>query len=77
MADQVINAKQRIKLKKGSLISPISSRGNIMMKIKQNMNYQNVQKCLIKYHIIVKVQTSSTCENHHRSVAEWPMLEKT
>jgi len=23
-----------------------------------------------------KVQTSSACENHHRSVAEWPMLKK-
>jgi len=22
------------------------------------------------------VKTSSVCENHHRSVAEWPMLEK-
>jgi len=22
------------------------------------------------------VQTSSACENHHRSMAEWPMLEK-
>ena len=24
----------------------------------------------------LKVQTSSACENHHRSVAEWPMLEQ-
>jgi len=23
-----------------------------------------------------KVQTSFACENHHRSVAEWPMIEK-
>jgi len=21
-------------------------------------------------------ETSSACENHHRSMAEWPMLEK-
>jgi len=24
-----------------------------MMKTQQNMNYQNIQKCLIKYHIII------------------------
>jgi len=31
------------------------------------------QKCVKKREF--QVQTSSACENHHRSVPEWPMLE--
>jgi len=49
--------------------------------LEAEQNDRKVKRSKIKQKWVKKrefyVQTSSACENHHRSVAEWPMLVLT
>jgi len=35
------------------LNQPYKLGGNVMMKVQQNMNYQNIQNCIIKNPVII------------------------